>query len=129
MDQLGAIEDGVYTAGWRTGTDNLRLTAGTLEGFGQIHVVDQLTEFKITQSGSSAALTSLSVKPGQQVQLSASGSYWGRTALRNFAPVAVSVTGNVGTVDETGLFTAGEDLSSGGSITFSAGGLSQTVQV
>ncbi|MCI8989639.1 MAG: SH3 domain-containing protein [Lawsonibacter sp.] len=129
MDQLGAIEDGVYTAGWRTGTDNLRLTAGTLEGFGQIHVVDQLTEFKITQSGSSAALTSLSVKPDQQVQLSASGSYWGRTALRNFSPVAVSVTGNVGTVDETGLFTAGEDLSSGGSITFSAGGMSQTVQV
>ena len=129
MDQLGAIEDGVYTAGWRTGTDNLRLTAGTLEGFGQIHVVDQLTEFKITQSGGSAALTSLSVKPGQQVQLSASGSYWGRTALRDFAPVTVQVTGDVGTVDETGLFTAGEDLSSGGSITFSAGGMSQTVQV
>ncbi len=129
MDRLGSVLNGVYTAGWQTGTDNLLLTAGNLEGYGQVHVVNQLTEFTVSRSGSTAALTSLSVKPGQQVQLAASGTYWGRTALRDFAPVTVTVQGGVGTVDSNGLFTASQDLSGGGSITFTAGGLSQTVQV
>ncbi|WP_251316262.1 phosphodiester glycosidase family protein [Flintibacter muris] len=129
MDRLGSVLNGVYTAGWQTGTDNLLLTAGNLEGYSQVHVVNQLTEFTVSRSGSTAALTSLSVKPGQQVQLAASGTYWGRTALRDFAPVTVTVQGGVGTVDSNGLFTASQDLSGGGSITFTAGGLSQTVQV
>lgn len=129
LDGLGTVQNGVYTAGRQPGTDELRLTAGRLEGYAQVHVVDRLTEFAVTRSGSSSALGSLSVKPGQQVQLAASGRYWNRTALRDFAPVEVTVQGNVGTVDEHGLFTAGEDLSGGGSLTFTAGGLSQTVQV
>ena len=129
MDRLGTIYDGVYTAGWQAGTDNLRLTAGQLEGYAQVHVVDRLTEFKVTRAGSTGALTALSVKPGEQVQLAASGAYWGRTALRDFADVSVTVQGEVGTVDASGLFTAAQNLGSGGSITFSAGGLSQTVQV
>ena len=129
MDKLGSIRDGVYTAGRQAGTDNLQLTAGKLEGYAQLHIVDQLTEFKITRSGSSAALSSLSVKPGEQIQLAASGSYWGRTALRSFSDVSVSVQGGVGAVDENGLFTVSQNLGAGGSITFSAGGLSQTVAV
>ena len=129
MDRLGTIYDGVYTAGWQAGTDNLRLTAGQLEGYAQVHVVDRLTEFKVTRSGSTGALTALSVKPGEQVQLAASGAYWGRTALRDFADVSVTVQGEVGTVDASGLFTAAQNLGSGGSRPFSAGGLSQTVQV
>ena len=130
LGENGVIQDGVYTA-VRAGTDTVELSAqnGALTGSTQIHVVDTLTEFKVTQSGSSAALTSLSVKPGQQVQLAASGSYWSRTALRDFAPVSVSVQEDVGTVDPDGLFTAGEDLSRDGSLTFSAGGMSQSVQV
>ncbi len=129
LDGLGTVYDGVYTAGWQAGTDELLLTAGDMEGTAQIHVVDRLTELKVARSGNSSALTSLSVKPGQQVQLTVSGSYWGRTALRNFAPVSVSVQGEVGTVDQNGLFTASQNLSGGGSLTFSAGGLTQTVQV
>ena len=126
----GVIQDGVYTA-VRAGTDTILLSAedAALTGSAQIHVVDTLTEFKITQSGSSTTLTSLSVKQGQQVQLAVSGSYWGRTALRDFDPVTVSIQGDVGTVDDSGLFTANENLSQGGSITFSAGGMSQTIQI
>lgn len=129
VNRLGAVVNGVYTAGWQAGTDELRLTAGRLEGYAQVHVVDQLTEFAVTRAGSSTPLGTLSVKPGQQVQLAASGKYWNRTALRDFGPVTASVQGGVGAVDENGLFTAGDDLSNGGSITFTAGGLSQTVQV
>lgn len=129
---LGSIQNGVYTAGYRTGADLLRLSSdrSRLTGELQVHVVDRLTEFTVTQAGSASPLTTLSLRPGQQVQLAVSGSYLGREALREgFGPVMVSVQGNVGTVDQNGLFTAGADLSQGGSLTFTAGGLTQTVQV
>lgn len=125
---LGTVQGSVYTAGPVRGTDTLYMTAGALTGQFQLHVVDQLTELQISRAGSSSALTTLSVKGGEQIQLAVSGSYWGRTALRDFGPVSVSVQGNVGTVDQNGLFTAAQNPEEG-SITFSAGGLSRTVQV
>ena len=125
---LGTIQENTYLAGQVPGTDILRLTSGSLEGTAQVHVVNQLTEFKVSRAGSSEALTALTVKPGEQIQLAVSGSYWGRTALRDFAPVTVTVQGDVGAVDQTGLFTASPTLGSG-SITFSAGGMSQTVSI
>ena len=125
---LGTVYDGVYTAGSRPGTDTVSVTSGSLSGQFQIHVVDQLTDLQIGRAGSSSSLSTLSVKGGDQVQFTVSGSYWGRTALRDFGPVTVTLQGNVGTVDENGLFTAAQNPEKG-SITFSAGGISRTVQV
>ena len=127
---LGTITDGVYTAGSRAGTDTLYLydRGSRLEGTAQLHVVDALTRLTVTKSGSSTALTSLQVKPGEQVQLAVTGSYWGRAALRGWEALTCTVSGGVGTVDETGLFTAAT-VPASGSITISAGGLSQTIQV
>ena len=89
-------------------------------------MVDSLTGLTISKSGESSALSVLSIKPGESVQLSVTGSYWGRTALRDFGPVTWTVEGDVGTVDENGLFTA--SASGGeGTITASAGGMSQTI--
>jgi exopolysaccharide biosynthesis protein len=128
-EELGEIEDGVYTAGNRAGTDTLRLRSRDLdvEGTAQIHVVDTLTSLTISREGSSTALSSLTVKPGETVQLAVTGSYWNRTALRDWGPVTWSVEGEIGTVDENGLFTAGKGGS--GSITATAGGLRQTISV
>lgn len=128
LEGLGAVSGGVYAAGDREGTDTLLLSAGNLSGTAQVHVVNSLTELKITRAGSTSALTALNVKPGEQVQLAATGSYWGRAALRDFAPVSCTVQGEVGTVDANGLFTAAQNPGSG-SLTFSAGGMSQTIQV
>ena len=130
LEDLGTIEDGVYTAGNRAGTDTIRIRTEDreLEGTGQIHVVNSLTSLTVTQKGSSKALTSLTVDPGEQIQLSVSGSYWGRTALRSWEAVTVQVTGNIGSVDENGLFTASSTPTIG-SITISAGGKSQTITV
>lgn len=127
---LGTIENGVYTAGSQSGTDTLKMQSKSLdvEGTAQIHVVNSLTSLTISKQGSSSALTSLTVKPGETVQLSVTGSYWGRTALRDWSGVTWTVTGDVGTVDKNGLFTASPNGGSG-TITATAGGLSQTIQV
>lgn len=125
---LGDVEAGVYLAGSATGTDTLRLRSRRLdaEGTAQIHVVDILTGFEVTRAGESAGLKKLAVKPGETVQLAVSGSYWGRTALRDCAPVSWTVTNGVGTVDEKGLFTASEQGGEG-TITAAVGGLSHTI--
>ena len=125
---LGSIYGSTYTAGTVSGTDTIRLTSGGLEGTTQVHVVNSLTDFNVSRSGSSSALSALKVKPGEQIQLAVSGTYWGRTALRDFGPVSVSIQGGVGTVDANGRFTASQSTNSG-SITLSAGGLSKTIQV
>lgn len=77
------------------------------KGTAQIHVVDSLTSLTVTRKSSSTALSSLTVDPGEQIQLAVSGSYWGRTALRGWDKDAVTctVSGDIGSVDETGLFT------------------------
>ena len=128
--ELGTITGNMYTAGHRPGTDTIQLYDRNLdiEGFAQVHVVDSLTGLTISRAGSSSPLTSLKVDPEEQVQLAVSGEYWGRTALRDFGPVTCTVEGDVGTVDANGLFTAASSWGSG-SITFSAGGQSQTIRV
>lgn len=130
LEDLGTIENGVYTAGDKAGTDTIRVRTEDreLEGTAQIHVVSSLTSFTVSKKGSSQALTSLTVKAGEQVQLSVTGSYWGRTALRGWEAVTCTVSGDIGTVDENGLFTASNNPT-GGSITVSAGGKSQTITV
>ena len=128
LEDLGRIRDGVYTAGPWEGTDTLELSAGRLWGTAQIHVVESLTELKVTRQGESAALNTLTVKPDEEIQLAVSGSYWGRTALWDLAPVSFKVTGDVGTVDEEGLFTVSHSPGEG-SIIVSAGGLTQTIKV
>lgn len=130
QEELGEIQDGIYTAGNRAGTDtiSIRTDDQNLKGTAQIHVVDSLTSFTVSKKGSSQALTSLTVKPGEQIQLAVTGSYWGRTALRDWDAVTWTTSGNVGTVDQNGLFTVSSNPTSG-SITFSAGGKSQTIQI
>ena len=131
-EKLGEIEDGVYTAGDRAGTDTLLLRDRDreLEGTAQLHVVDALTSLTVSRAGESGALTALSPEPGEQIQLTVSGSYWGREALREWDPDAVTWTaqGDVGTVDDAGLYTAPE-VPGEGTLTVTAGGISQTIAV
>ena len=127
---LGGVDPytNTYTAGPIPGEETLLLSTRTLQGTAQLHVVNQLTDFTVTQAGSSTPLSSLRVKAGDQIQLAVSGSYYGRTALRDFGPVTCTVQGEVGSVDQNGLFTASQTPGEG-SITLSAGGQSKTISV
>ena len=126
--KLGDVEDGIYTAGKEAGTDTLNLRYDDVSGTATIHVVDELTELTVTKQGSSTALTALALTPNDTVSLSVSGSYWGRTALRDLESVEWEIEGDVGEVDENGVFTAA-GRNAQGSITVSAGTLSTKIDV
>lgn len=125
---LGEIADGVYTAGEEGGTDLLRLRSRDLDvtGEAQIHVVEELSELTVTVDGKT--VSSIQVKPGQSVQLGASGTYWGRTALRGLTGVEIELDESLGSVDQNGLLTFASSAA-GGEITFSAGGLTRTLPI
>ena len=130
-DGLGSFNGGVYTAGDTAGTDTIELYSPSLDvsGTAQIHVVSALTDLTVTRTGSNAAVSSLSLEPGESVSLTASGSYWSRTALRTGAPgVTWAVTGDVGTITPEGVFTASANGTSG-TITATAGGITKTIAV
>ncbi len=128
---LGIVEDKVYTAGPQAGTDTLLLSAqdSGLQGTGQIHVVNALTELNITYASSGQPITALNIKPGQQVAMAARGSYWGRLAMRDQSGVTWTVDGNVGTVDANGVFTANRSGGTRGTIKATAGGLTVAIPV
>ena len=130
-DGLGSFNGGVYTAGSQAGTDTISIESPSLgiSGTAQIHVVTALSDLTVTREGSSSAVSSLSLEPGETVSLTATGTYWSRSALRTgSAGVTWAVTGNVGTITQDGVFTASSGGTSG-TITATAGGVTKTISV
>ena len=129
---LGSFNGSVYTAGAKGGTDTIEIYSPSLglSGTAQIHVVTALSQLNVTKAGSSSALSSLSMKAGDSVQLSATGTYWSRDALRSGSAASVtwSVSGGVGTITQDGLFTA-NGTSNSGTITVKAGGVTKNISV
>ena len=126
---LGHTENGIYYAGTDEGTDRLRLRSRNMGITGEavIHVVEELTDLSITANGK--AVSTLSVKPGQQVQLGVIGTYWGRTALRSLNDTEIELSKQIGSIDENGVLTVADTAKTGDTITFSAGGAEQTVKL
>lgn len=129
---LGSFNGSVYTAGTKGGTDTIQIYSPSLglSGTAQIHVVTALSQLTVTKAGSSSAVSSLSLNAGDSVQLSATGTYWSREALRSGSAISVvwSVSGNVGTITQDGLFTA-NGSSTSGTISVSAGNVTKTIPV
>ncbi|HJH62763.1 MAG TPA: phosphodiester glycosidase family protein [Firmicutes bacterium] len=128
---LGSFDGGVYTAGSTPGTDTISITSESLglSGTAQIHVVSSLSQLSVTQAGSGAPVSSLQVAAGQSVALSATGTYWSRSALRaGSGGVSWSVSDGAGSITQNGVFTASA-VAQPGVITVSAGGLTRTIPV
>lgn len=128
---LSSADGGFYTAGPIPGTDQLALYSPSfgVSGSGEIHVVNTLSEMNVHIADSAANLASLSVNPGDTVQLAVTGSYLGREVLCGPGGVTFTVTEGLGTVDETGLFTVSPLASGEGQLTVTAGGITKTITV
>ena len=133
QNNLGTFNGTTYTAGASAGTDTIEIYSDEhdITGTAQIHVVTSLTDFIISAPGSEDALKTLVVDQGDELQLSARGSYWSRAALRQPESVTWTFTSTSGgvvdsSVDANGLFTAG---TIGGTLSATAGGLSTSIPI
>ncbi|WP_152395921.1 phosphodiester glycosidase family protein [Paenibacillus guangzhouensis] len=107
---VGTIDNaGKFTASNQAGTAEITVTAGGLDGTGQVEVVDELTELKFTDavktftSGEKFTLSVSALRNGQLIQAQNDKFVW-------------DIEGPIGSIDQNGVFTATNDTEQSGKI-------------
>ena len=121
----GTLENGTLTTPASGGDVTVMASGRGSRGSTVVHAIR--TPDTLTLKKGTASLTALTVAPGSKTTLTA-GSVWNHLTLAADAKAFTwSVSGDIGTVDENGVFTAAAPGS--GSLTVSAGGKSLTIPI
>lgn len=129
----GSMEGGSFRAGFSEGTATVTARAGKAEGSTRVRVVGRCDSLTLSADGK-AVSSELAVSERSSVQFGARAVLGGRELYSSPECYTWKVYGDIGTVDEKGLFTAalGPEISgtsASGSISVSAGGQTVTVPV
>lgn len=121
--------DGLFTAGGSSATATVTATSGTqATGTATLTVISTPDTVRLTDEVTGAAITELMLEPNQTLNLKGVATYKNLTLTSQDTSYVWAVDPSVGTVDESGLFTAAA-ASGKGYLTVSAGGRSTTVPV
>lgn len=121
----GTLENGVLTTPAGGGDITVTASGRGASGSTVVHAIS--TPDSITLKNGTSNLTTLTVTPGSKTTLTA-GAIWNHLTLGADAKAFTwSVSGDVGTIDEHGVFTASAPGT--GNLTVSAGGKSVTIPV
>ena len=126
-DDLGTLDGNVYTAGSKAGTGTISARSGKATGSVRVNIVADPDS--ITAYVDGKAKTTLSAGLDKTYQLSASAFYKGETLRSDAACYTWMVTGDIGTIDENGVFTAKGEHGNTGTILCSAGNKTKTISV
>ena len=121
----GTMDGSVLTTPADGGDVTVTASSGSRSGSAVVHAIK--TPDAIALRSGSTALTTLAVTPGSATALTATVSYRHLPLQADNGAFTWSVSGDIGSVDANGLFTATQP--GAGSITVSAGGRSVTVPV
>ena len=94
-----------------------------------ITAVDEPAVMSVVKKGSTASLNKLALDGGESVDLDVIVTDGLRTIRSTDTQFDFSVGGNIGTIDENGLFTANHAQGISGTVTVSYGSLSRTLNV
>ncbi len=123
-------ESGVFTAGPETTTAVVQVTGGSASGSRAIRVVETPSSISVRNEASGQTITALTAAAGETVQLTAAAAFYGYNLTAQDDCFTWSVSEGIGTVDETGAFTAAPLTSAAtGTLTCSAGGTSASIQI
>lgn len=110
----GSIDQsGVLTAGTTAGTYTLTARTGSLTGSAQITVVTQPDAIKLRDGETGAALTHIYASPNEVIDLSAAATFRNLTLTCQDEQFTWSVSAGAGTIDQSGVLTAGPENGSG----------------
>ena len=117
----------VYTAGNIAGTYSVSAGSGSDL---PVRVVDTLSSLRVTQKDSSAEVSSLNLKPGDTVDLTAAGIWYNLSVAMDGGVVSWKADDSIGTIDDSGHFQAVDGTNdASGNITVSAGNKTVTISV
>ena len=126
-DAMGSIEENVYTAGDKAGTGMICATSGRLSGSMRIYLIADPDSITAYVNGKEAV--SLNAGLDRSYQLTAKASYKGQELRSGQSCYTWSVEGDIGTIDEDGVFTAEGEHGQTGTITVCAGETKQVIEV
>ncbi|MCI8477864.1 MAG: hypothetical protein HFE97_05885 [Oscillospiraceae bacterium] len=125
----GAVStDGVFTAGSESGVTQVTVSSGNASGVATMSVVKTPDRISLTNEATGTAISSLSLSPGQQVNLKAASVYKGLDLISQDHCYTWTLDAGLGSVDSEGVITAGH-ASGSGKLTVSAGGRSVSIPV
>ena len=99
------------TAGDTAGKVTFRAVCGDLTAEQNVYVLKSVGQLQIMQGGT--AVSTLNVLPGDEVTLSAAGVYKGEAVALDNRGLTWSVSGDIGMIDENGVYHAGGKDTSG----------------
>ena len=126
-DSMGSVEDNVYTAGSKAGTGIITVRSGKLSGSMRIYIVADPDSISAYVDGMSS--NQLHAGLDHSYQLSAKATYRGQELRSDADCYTWSVEGDIGSIDEDGVFTASGEHGATGTITVQAGETKQTIAV
>lgn len=128
--QKGTLENGTYRAPAEAAADELTLRSPTTgaSGTGTLHVVSEVSGLSVKDE-QGHSLNAITLEPGETLQLTPQVYQYGRSVVSTRDAFTYSVEGEVGTITETGLFTAGEKYGQTGSVVIEGGGQKVSVPV
>lgn len=126
-DDLGTVDGNVYTAGPKSGTGTISARSGKASGSVSVNIIADPDSISVLANGN--ALTSFSAGLDNTYQLSAKAVYRGQELRSDPACYTWTIEGDIGTIDENGVFTAQGEHGAAGAITCTAGNTSRTIPV
>ena len=110
-NSMGTVQENIFTAGDKTGAVVLQATSGSASGSQFLYILSALSELQIYQGDN--AVNQLLVLPGEEIDLSVSGLYKGEAVAISDNSVTWELEGDIGTIDQEGLYHAGGQAESG----------------
>lgn len=121
-ENLGTVSgDGVFTAGAVSGDETLVVSGGGAEGFATIKVVDTPHVITVYNESSWKTVSSLSMVRGETINLYAAASYNRMSLTVSDGCYTWEVSGDIGSIDSEGRFTANPNADADGEIRVTAG--------
>ncbi len=111
------------------GTFDVFATCQSMTASGKVTVIDDTNRITVARKDSSGNLTSLSLSPGEVVDLDASAYYLNQKAIGNDNLFTWSVNGSIGSITADGVFTAGSVKGLTGDISVTFGTKTITIPV
>lgn len=125
-NDLGTVEGQTFTAGMTAGKATITGSNGTVSGSMEVCITGDIHSITLQSGGKD--ISSISVKPGESVDVNGIAYRLNQKMASVDTSFTWSVSASAGTVDENGVFTAGDTMASG-TLTCSYGNTSKSITV
>ncbi|GAB1477168.1 hypothetical protein MASR2M70_20040 [Bacillota bacterium] len=127
---LGTFDqDNTFTAGSNNSTGVITAESGGARGTAEITVVSKPDSIALINQADGKVIANAAITAGEQVDLSVSALYKRMPLYSDDKCYTWTVEGNIGAIDENGIFTAANISSGSGLIKASVGGISASATV